>query len=179
MKPNYEKILSGGDFRSLGKSQLLLHHIHNQGEFDSLYACVKFADYIVSGRAADVIEKITITHPEYLQKHKEDVLKTLKSATHNQIKWHFTLLVPRLKLTEDEFGEMWDILTTQALNKDESRIVRVNAFQALFEMQQTHTELRADLEQTLQKLDRIPIPSIIVRLKHIRKKLNQNPQLLH
>jgi hypothetical protein len=45
-------------------------------------------------RAADAIEKITLQHPEYLVKYKDDLLELCYVAKHKELKWHLALLIP-------------------------------------------------------------------------------------
>ncbi|HWY97829.1 MAG TPA: hypothetical protein VNY36_01980, partial [Bacteroidia bacterium] len=68
-------------------------------------------------------------------------------------------------------GIVWAKLTSWALNKKESRIVRVFSLQGLFDLLKQAPELRVDYEQTLTTLEGEPIPSIAARVRILRKKL--------
>lgn len=71
----FEKILSGGDLRSLGISNSIITKIKNQGTFDELFKYLFHEDRLVVMRAADTIEKITNRNPQYLTKHKEEIIE--------------------------------------------------------------------------------------------------------
>lgn len=58
-----EKILAGGDLRSIGKSNSVAGKIKTQNDFDKLFECLFHKDRHVVMWAADAIEKITIHNP--------------------------------------------------------------------------------------------------------------------
>ncbi len=167
--------LKGGDLRSLGKTSVVVSGISNQREFDNLFIGLFDADRLVVMRSADAIEKVTQENPEYLETHKEELLKLFQSANHIELKWHLAQLIPRLvlrlKLNEEETGMVWDKLTQWALDKCGSRIVRVNSIQGLFDIQRKFPELKKDFTDTLLKLDRETITSIVARIKKLRKEM--------
>src|SRR5699024_639673 len=110
-------------------------------------------------------------HREYLVRHKKRFLYLLNRAETKQFKWHLALIMPRLELSERETLIIWDQLTDWALDKNESRIVRANSIQGLFDITQIYPELKQDLEVTLQELEQQRIPSVRARIRKLRKKL--------
>lgn len=166
--------LKGADLRTIGKVNMVIPEITNQEKFDELFQGLFDADRLVVMRSADAIEKVTITHPEYLKVHKKELLDLFYTATHIELKWHLAQLMPRLmqqvNLNENETGNIWDKLSQQALDKTErSRIVRVLSLQALFDIQKQYPELKKDFMDTLEKMDRENIPSIKARIRILRK----------
>lgn len=71
----FVKLLSGGDLRSIGKSNSIVPKVKNQNDFDELFKCLFHKDRIVVMRAADAIEKITVSNPLYLIKHKKKIIE--------------------------------------------------------------------------------------------------------
>lgn len=128
----FEKILSGGDLRSIGKSNKLILKINNANDFDELFKYLYNVDRLVVMRAADTIERITIDNPQYLTKHKNEIIELCDAAKDKELKWHLALLIPRLNLNNREYEKAWVTLTIWARDKDNSRIVRVNSLQGLF-----------------------------------------------
>jgi len=143
MEIDFSKVLSGGDLRSIGASISVALHICNQQDFDTLFKYIFHPDRIVTMRAVDAIEKISFSQPEFLQKHKKRIFELLGRAKDKELKWHIAQLVPRLQLTNREFGLAWVTLTDWAKDRSNSRIVRVHSIQALADMawQQTFTIL--------------------------------------
>ena len=122
-------------------------------------------------RTADAIEKVTLRKPEYLLKYKPELLQLLTTADNIEFKWHLAQLIPRLELTEHELANAWLCLTAWATDQRESKIVRVNALQALFDLLQFEPGLLATYEAILAQVETEHVPSINARLKKIRKSM--------
>ncbi len=165
----FAKLLAGRDLRSIGESNSIVSAITDHNSFDMLFKCLFHHDRIVVMRAADAIEKVTIDKPFYLQRHKKEILELSKNVEAKELKWHLALLIPRLHLEQEELGWVWDLLTRWAHDKTNSRIVRVNSIQALFEIVKYEKELVNDFNLTLEELERGNIPSINARIRIIRK----------
>jgi hypothetical protein len=165
---DFEKILSGGDLRSIGKSNSVILKIQTQNDFDELFQCLFHEDRLVVMRAADTIEKITINNTQYLAKHKDAIIKLCNVAMDKELKWHLALLIPRLNLDAKEFDKAWNTLTKWAKDKTNSRIVRVNSIQGLFEMKKQKGELEKDFSLTLTELGKENIPSINARIRQLK-----------
>ena len=169
---DYEKILTGGDLRSIGNVDTVVANIHNQYEFDRLFALLFHHDRILIMRAADAIEKITLEKPEYLKKHKEKMIDLCETAENKELKWHLALLVSRLVLTERELSMIWKKLTQWATQQDESKIVRVNALQGLFNLVENNKTLTHDFTATLSQIEKENIPSLNARIRQLQKKID-------
>lgn len=68
-----ETILNGGDLRSIGQSNTVVTLIDSQNKFDELFKLLFHPDRKIVMRVADAIEKITLTHCQYLKAHKDDI----------------------------------------------------------------------------------------------------------
>lgn len=124
-------------------------------------------------RAADAVEKITIRNKHYLVPHKDQLLAVLKSADHKELKWHVAQLLPRIPLKKEEAQEVWFMLKHWCLNPNESRIVRVNALQGMFDLSVMFPELKNDFILTLNKIEHEPVPSLQARIRKLKKKLEK------
>lgn len=160
--------LKGGDLRSIGKADEIVRKITNQEDFDALFSGLFNSHRIVVMRTADAIEKITVSKPYLLNPHKAELLHLCHNATHIELKWHLALLVSRLKLTADETEKVWKLLTAWASNEMESKIVRVNSLQALFQLTQCNEELKEDFDQIINRIASENIPSLNARIKKLR-----------
>ena len=166
---HFDDILKGGDLRSIGQSNKVVSLIDNQQNFDELFQQLFHIDRKVVMRAADAIEKITVNNPGYLKPHKNVILKLCDTAKNIELKWHLALLASRLSLTKRELGRVWQILTSWATDRNESRIVRVNSIQGLFNLLTQHKELEQDFNLTLTEIKRENIPSINARIRKLKK----------
>jgi hypothetical protein len=167
-----KKYLEGGDLRSIGKVGALISRIKSQEDFDLLMNELHSGERIVVMRAADAIEKITINHKEFLQAHKQALFRLADSAVNKELKWHLALLILRLKLNSTETGKAWGILKQWASDKKESRIVRVNALQGLYELARNSPSLNNNLNRIIKKLENENIPSVSARIKKLRRQFS-------
>ena len=135
--------------------------------FDALFENVYYNDRKVVMRAMDAIEKITLNAPHFLHVHKAAIWSLFKTAKDKELKRHLVLLVPRLQWQDEEWAFLWDVLTHWALDKKESRIVRVNAIQALSDLLPQHPELAQDFHWTLTEIAKEQTPSINARIRKI------------
>jgi hypothetical protein len=166
-----EKILAGGDLRSIGKSNSVVAVIQTQNDFDDLFKYLFHKNRLVVMRAADAIEKITINNPQYMAKHKKTIFELCDTAKNKELKWHLALLLPRLNLDNKELGNAWSILTSWAKDNKNSRIVRVNSIQGLFELLCLNDNLISDFKLTITEVEKENIPSINARIRTIKKSL--------
>lgn len=169
----FPSLLSGGDLRSIGKNNDLLGLINQASDFDELFGCLFHPDRIVVMRAADLVEKVTATYPQYLAPHKKDVLSLCDDAHAIELKWHLALLIPRLPLSPAEAAKSARLLLRWASDTSHSRIVRVNALQGLYELALAHPVLRPLLMDCLSRLDKENIPSLNARVRKIWQKLHE------
>lgn len=167
--PKFQDILQGGDLRSIGKANEVVALVKNQTDFDELFPGLSHPDRKVVMRTADAIEKITLKNPDFLQKHKKALLKLCQKDQDIELKWHLALLLPRLSLTPKELQSVWNLLTLWARNAEESKIVRVNSIQGLFELLSQLPGMSQDFEFTLAEMEKENIASIHARIRKIRK----------
>lgn len=159
--------LEGGDLRSIGKTNSIVKQIKTQEQFNLLFEGLLNNDRLIAMRAVDAIEKITQTKKKFLVKHKTSILKLLANTNHIEFKWHIALLVSRLTLNDSELNSVWNILAKWAIDKSESKIVRVNALQSLFNLAQIHTAQQPALKQIIYQLKQENIPSINARIRKL------------
>lgn len=166
----FNVLLKEGDLRTTGNVNDVIKIVSGQKEFDLLFKSLLSNDRKVVMRAADAIEKLTLTYPEYLERHKDDLLKLMSEAKHKELKWHIAQLIPRLSLKSKEIKDAWKQLYFWAGDKNESRIVRVNSLQALFELTTENPAFKRSLRQLVSTIDREKIPSLIARVKKLRNE---------
>jgi len=166
---DFAQLLLGNDLRTIKQNNIVIRSVNNQKSFDELFRLIFHHDRPLVMRAADAVEKITVKHPEYLKPHKWQLLGALTSADHKELKWHIAQLIPRVDLNGKEIKEVWHILTYWTQNMNESKIVRVNSLQGLFDLWKLHPEFKNDFEKTLVSVEHEMIPSIQARIRRIKK----------
>ncbi|MBS1534724.1 MAG: hypothetical protein JST78_06555 [Bacteroidetes bacterium] len=168
----YVHQLSGGDLRSIAQANNVVATVNSQEEFDELFSELENPERKVVMRAADALEKISINHPEYVQKHKTNILALCQKATDKELKWHLALMVSRINLDDTEFEKIWTTLANWAMSQHESKIVRVNSIQGLYELLMRKPEWQQSFDSILTAVEKEPIASIkarIKKLKNVRK----------
>ena len=168
---NLEAYLKGGDLRSTAGVAQLVPMIKSQNEFDLLFPYLKAENRLLAMRAADAIEKITLDHAEFLKPHTAHLIQLLERARHKELKWHLSQLISRVPLTNDQMHHTWLILTKWAMDTSESKIVRVNALQALFELSKRNIRFEKSLAPILQSLEKEEVPSLKARLGKIKEAM--------
>jgi hypothetical protein len=169
MKKDFTVLLLGKDLRSIARTNEVVRAVVNQESFDELFNLLLHHERLLVMRAADGIEKVTIHHPEFLAPHKKQLLSLLHSSIHKELKWHMALLVSRVSLTDDELKEVWGILSYWVRNPNESKIVRVNSLQGMYEMTEKYTALKPLFDEIVRDVEHEPIPSLQARIKKLRK----------
>lgn len=166
----FEKILKEGDLRTVGRVKELVAEIKDQQAFDELFKGLYSDDRKVRMRAADAIEKITLQDKSFLISHKKDILQFFNTVKEKEFKWHLALLVARLSLTKKETGYVWEKLSNWATDSKESKIVRVNSLQALYEILQSNKELKLDFDWITKEIETEKIPSLQARIRILKSK---------
>lgn len=165
---NCSEMLAAGNLRTTGASNGIAQQVTTQEAFDLLFACTQHPDRKVVMRSLDAMEKITLTHPHFLKRHKKEILYLFEGAEHKEAKWHLAQLVPRLPLTRSEIGKAWHRLTHWALDKEESRIVRALSVQALHDLLPRVPQLSDDLLHTAARMYGEKVPSINARIRKLK-----------
>ncbi len=162
--------LKGGDLRSIGKADRIVAQIKDQADLDELFKGLFDLDRKVVMRTADAIEKVTLENPLYLQKHKEEIIALCNSSQAIELKWHLAQLLPRLDLSAQEVEKCWKILREWATDRNESRIVRVNSLQGLFELSSKRRNGRESFDRIAEEIGREKIPSINARIRNLLRR---------
>ena len=165
---DFTNLLVGKDLRSVRQNSIVVASVRDQHSFDELFKLTLHHERPLVMRSVDAVEKITRNRPEFLEPHKSQLLSILKSADHKELKWHIAQLISRVKLTRTELEDVWHVLTYWALNRNESKIVRVNALQGLFDLSRINHHLNKDFLKTLAAMEHEMIPSIRARIRKLK-----------
>lgn len=93
--------LRGRDRRSIGRSNQVVTIVRRKPAlFPALIDGMHHDDELVRMRAADAVEKLTVTNPEWLPPFTAQLMKLAAGATQQELRWHPAQLLPRLELSE-------------------------------------------------------------------------------
>jgi hypothetical protein len=163
-------ILKGGDRRSIGKAnQVAKLVLAEPKRFAELVKCLWDEDPIVRMRAADAAEKITVTQPELLNPHKQELLGLLAEAEQIELRWHLALMVPRLALTSPETQRA--AVSLQRYLEDRSSIVKTFALQGLADLARQDGSLRELTKEAIEESLRTGTAAMKARARKLIKDL--------
>jgi hypothetical protein len=94
----------------------------------------------------------------------------MNTAVNKELKWHLALIISRLPLNKEEVAKVWTRLWVWVTDKGESRIVRVNALQALTELLKQTGQFE-QMQKLLDRLAKENIPSLSARIRKVEKIL--------
>ncbi len=162
--------LAGGDRRSIGKSnEVVADVISDPSLFEVVFNGMLSDDPLIRMRCADAVEKITVKHPEYLQPYKEKLIKQIAKSEQQEVRWHVAQMVPRLDLTREESGFVFEILLDY-LN-DKSNIVKTFSMQAMADLAERDASLRSQVIPLLEELTSTGSPAMKSRGRKLLQKL--------
>jgi hypothetical protein len=165
--------LAGSDRRSIGKSnQVVAAVLANSNLFGIVFNGMLDDNPVLRMRCADAVEKITITHPEYLLPYKKQLLGQIAKIPQPEVRWHLAQLFSRIKWTARERRNVLKIVSNY-LN-DESKIVKTFSMQALADIAEQDEALRSPIRRQLEKLTRSGSPAMKARGKKLLAKLNNH-----
>ena len=103
--------LSGGDLRSIGRANEVVEDVlKDQKLFAVVFKGMLNEDPIIRMRSADVIEKVSSQHPEYLQPFKTQLINEISRIEQKEVRWHVAQMFSYLKIDSKERDRIVDIL---------------------------------------------------------------------
>ncbi|MFO0698644.1 MAG: hypothetical protein U0236_05400 [Nitrospira sp.] len=143
--------LEGGDRRSIGRSNQVVARVRRTPTlFSTLIDCMHHEDELVCMRAADAVEKLTVTNPEWLRPFRVQLIKLAARAEQPELRWHLAQVLPRLELRRRDCLIVAAVLRRYL--KDRSRIVRTFSMQGLADLTKQDPSLRRSIQPLLSRL---------------------------
>ena len=163
--------LRGGDRRSIGRSNQVVKTIRRQPAlFPALIDGMHHDDEVVRMRAADALEKLTVTNPEWLRPFKVQLIQLAARATQQELRWHLAQVLPRLELSRRDLVVV--VAVFRHYLQDHSRIVKTFAMQGLTDLAMQEHRLRAPIRRLISSLRRTGSPSMKSRGRKLLSRLN-------
>jgi hypothetical protein len=163
-----EQLITSVDLPPAVRHKALTSCIVDQQSFDALCRYFYHPNKHVVRYAADVLAKITLKNPCYVQSHKREVLSLLSSTTNIGLKAHTALMASRLIVTEDELGKLWHTLTNYTLDVNEAKSVRVCSLQGLYNLLPQCPKLKEDFIHTISAIKEEEAPSLKAKIRACR-----------
>ena len=169
---NFFSTLQGGDRRSIGRADAVVRALlRDPSRFDELWDCLANGDSVVRMRAADALEKFSRKDSSLFANRRRELLAQNCDDGTAEVRWHLIAITSRLKLTAREAREFCAYLR-DLMAKDRSRIVKVMALQAAFELRSRHPRLAREFQQMLEFASSSPWPSLRARAAKLGRAMN-------
>lgn len=173
---NLREYLTGGDRRSLGRAKELHQLMQERMDlFPQLLRCMWDSDPLIAMRAADAVEKITLSSPKLLQPFKNELLGLAAEAEQPELRWHLALMVPRLKLTPAEQRRAIAIFMDYL--SDKGSIVKTLALQALFDISRKSPDEPISIEEIMNDAARTGTAAMRARARILLQQMAKGKQL--
>mgnify|MGYP001310981729 CR=1 FL=1 len=165
MHPLLQK-LTGGDRRSIGSAnEVAALVLVDPAHLAVLFEGMASIDPILRMRCADVAEKVTASHPDWLLPFKNSLLRTLSRIPQQEVRWHIAPMLVRLPLSESEALEALNIL--RGYMDDRSAIVRTLTMQAMADLAVCHRTIRSEVISLIETHVQSGTPAMRTRGKKV------------
>ena len=175
MKPVSHAILSkleGGDRRSIGKSNAVVAEVLAKPSlFDAVFSGLSADCPVMRARCADAVEKITLSHPEWLRPYRKALLARIAPIEQKEVRWHVAQMLPRLRWSAPAQGRVLAVL--EAYLGDTSSIVRTFALQALADLAAQAPALRPAALSHLRRAMSEGTPAMKARARRLHARLGR------
>jgi HEAT repeat protein len=161
--------LGGGNRRSIGRSNAVAREVAAEPlRFAEIIDGLTHGDQLIRMRSADVAEKVSRRHPDWLQPYKQRLLELAEGSEEQELRWHLAQMLPRLDLANRERRRTEAILREYL--KDESRIVQTFALQGLADLSVKDPKLRRTLLPLIDRLQREGSSAVRARARKLRRE---------
>ncbi|MDH4082203.1 MAG: hypothetical protein OEV99_01330 [Nitrospira sp.] len=162
--------LKGGDRRSIGRSNQVVKIVRRRPAlFPALIDGMYHEDELVRMRAADAVEKLTVTNPEWLRPFKRRLIGLAACAEQQELRWHLAQMLPRLELSRRD--RMVVAAIFRGYLQDQSRIVKTFAMQSLADLAMQDPRLRNSIRPLISSLTKTGSPSMKSRGRKLMLQL--------
>jgi hypothetical protein len=158
--------LAGSDLRSTGKANDVAREmLANPAMTGEAVRLLSGDDPVLRARTADALEKASSERPAIIQSHKRTLLGLAATARQQEVKWHLAQMLPRLELSSRERTRAMVIL--RSYSGDPSRIVRVCAMQALWDLGTKRGQREAWVVSLVEQMALAGSPAVRARARRL------------
>ncbi len=167
--------LKGGDLRSIGRSREVVQDIFdNPALFETVFEGLLDDDSRIRMRSADVLEKVSSKHPEYLQPFKTRLINDVSKIEQQEVRWHVAQMFSYLDVDEKERDKIIKILFSYIDGPGKSKIVKTFSIQTLADFAEKDEVLRPRMIRKLEEIINTGNPAMVSRGKKLIEKLKKN-----
>ncbi len=163
-------LLAGGDRRSIGQADAVAALVAEQPWLlDELWDCLGDADPVVRMRAADALEKVSRVTRAWFNRHKAALLANAFDDGTAEMRWHLIAITSRVDMDGREAARFCGALR-HWLRNDPSRIVKVAALQAAYDVQVRYPAAAPLFREMLSFALSSAWPSVVARARKLNRE---------
>ena len=164
--------LKGGDLRSIGRSEEVVQDIlENPTLFEAVFKGLLDVDPRIRMRSADVLEKASSKHPEYLQPFKTRLINEISKIEQQEVRWHVAQMFSYLEVDKGERDKIIEILFSYIESPGKSKIVKTFSMQTLANLAEKDEGIRPRIQKKLEEIINTGSPAMVNRGQKLIKKL--------
>jgi hypothetical protein len=161
---SFEKLLSGGDRRSIGRSNDAVQIVQKSpARITELVTGLMHEDPRISMRMADALEKVSLINADWLQPHCAKLLKLAQTTDQQEIRWHMAQILPRLRMSPVQRRLAFSVMLS--FLEDRSRIVAACALEAIARLAAGDPALTSQADRQIEKSLRSTSPAVQARAR--------------
>lgn len=165
-------MLSGGDRRSIAKSNRVRTLLQKDPNLLSdLAGLANDADWLVSMRAMDLLEKLAHEHADWVQPHKRLFIGPLADSDQWEIRLQVVRALPLLQWTSRERRRVLEILQRDV--EHPQAFVRAWALDSLARFASRDRTILPAVTRGLRSFERSGMKALMTRARHIRARLSE------
>jgi hypothetical protein len=163
-------LLAGGDRRSVARSARVHELVRREPRRVAELALLAVdADWLVSMRAMDLLEKLAHEHPEWVQPHKDLFIGPLADSDKWEIRLQVVRALPLLKWSPRERRRVLEILSRDL--EHPQKFVRAWALDSLTTLAQSHRAALPLVERSLDSFEHSGSKALQTRARLIRTRM--------
>ena len=163
-------LLSGGDRRSIARSNqaLTLLRMH-PARMSEVVALTEDADWLVSMRSLDLLDKLAHEHPEWIERHKHVLIGPLADSDKWEIRLQIVRALALFDWTPTERRRVLEILLRDV--EHPQKFVRAWALDSLAIFAEQDASLLPVVRRKLREFERSGSKALAARARRIRERL--------
>jgi HEAT repeat protein len=136
----------------------------------SLFDCVSDPDELVRMRAADALEKISLTHPDWFSPYTDELLTSVSKIQQPSVQWHLALIFNKIALNLDQKHRATAFLL-DLIRTPTDWIVTINSITTLATFAKSDPALKQELHPLLIELTKDARKSVAKRASRLLVEL--------
>jgi hypothetical protein len=169
-RPRLRELLSGGDRRSVAQSERVRALVeHSPDLINELVVLAKDADWLVSMRALDLLEKFAHTHTDWVRRHKRIFIGPLADRDEWEFRLQVVRALPLFAWSPREGKRVIDILVRDI--EHPQKFVRAWALDSLARFAERDATLVPIVTRALARFEASDSTALKTRARHIRTRL--------